>query len=212
MADRVFTARNGLTANGAFSANSTQVSLGSNVFMTPTSIYLITATGNLVMNSSGLFIGNSTVNTTVNSTAAVIFGVNAASQYTWTNTHTFSNVVTHNANTIFNGTINSANAALLSQTLTDQATVSWDGSLGQIATVTLGGNRTMAAPTNLRVGSYILHVVQDGVGSRTITWNAVFKWPQATAPVLSTTASRRDIISFICDGTNLYGSFLPDVR
>jgi hypothetical protein len=104
------------------------------------------------------------------------------------------------------------NPANLDQTLTDGATVNWDMNLGHIASLTLGGNRTMAAPTNLKKGVYILHVIQDGTGSRTITWNAVFKWPGATAPVLSTTAARRDILSFVCDGTNLYGSFLPDVR
>ena len=110
------------------------------------------------------------------------------------------------------GTVSIAKASVLSQTLTDAATISWDTSLGQVAYVTLGGNRTMAAPTNLKVGTYILHVLQDGSGSRTITWNSIFKWPAGVAPVLTTTAGRRDLFSFVCDGTNLYGSYLPDVR
>lgn len=100
----------------------------------------------------------------------------------------------------------------LSQTLTDGATINWNLASGRIATVTLGGNRTMAAPTNLKVGTYILTVIQDGTGSRTITWNSVFKWPAAVAPVLTTTANRRDILTFVSDGTNLYGSYLSDVR
>jgi hypothetical protein len=70
----------------------------------------------------------------------------------------------------------------------------------------------MAAPTNLKVGTYILNVIQDGTGSRTITWNSVFKWTAAVAPPLTTAANRRDVFSFFSDGTNLYGSFLPDVR
>lgn len=98
------------------------------------------------------------------------------------------------------------------QTLTDGATVNWDLSAGAVATLTLGGNRTMAAPTNLVVGTYILHIIQDGTGSRTITWNGVFKWQSGVAPTLTTTASRRDICSFICDGTNMYGSYMLDVR
>jgi hypothetical protein len=110
------------------------------------------------------------------------------------------------------GTVSIAKASVLSQTLTDGATINWDTSLGQVATITLGGARTMAAPTNLKVGTYILHVVQDGVGGRTITWNSVFKWPAGVAPTLTTTANRRDLFSFVCDGTNLYGSYLPDVR
>ena len=101
---------------------------------------------------------------------------------------------------------------VLSQTLTDGATISWDTNLGQIATVTLGGNRVVAAPSNLKVGTYILHVIQDGTGSRTLTWNSIFKWPAGVAPVLTTTAAARDVFSFVCDGTNLYGSYLPDVK
>ena len=103
---------------------------------------------------------------------------------------------------------------LFRSTLSDGATINWDASLGQIATVTITATgRTMAAPTNLRVGTYILHVVQDAGGSKTITtWNSVFKWPGGVAPILTTTASARDLFSFICDGTNLYGSFLPDVK
>jgi hypothetical protein len=116
-------------------------------------------------------------------------------------------------NTTINGTTTDRSNAL-SQTLTDGATISWDTSLGRVATVTLGAaGRTMAAPTNLKVGTYILSVLQDATGSRTITtWNSVFKWTGGVAPVLTTTANARDVFSFFSDGTNLYGSYLPDVK
>lgn len=92
------------------------------------------------------------------------------------------------------------------QTLTDAATIAWDMSLGEVATVTLGGNRTLGAPTNLvDGGTYILRVIQDGTGTRTLAYNAVFKWPAATAPVLTTTAAAVDVLTFVSDGTNLYG-------
>ncbi len=91
-------------------------------------------------------------------------------------------------------------------TLADGATIDWDASANQVASVTLAGNRTMAAPTNLVAGAtYILRVVQDGTGSRTLTWNSVFKWSGGTAPTLSTGADAIDLISFYSDGTNLYG-------
>ena len=98
------------------------------------------------------------------------------------------------------------NPAETHQTLTDGATVNWNMDSGASAQVTLAGNRAMAAPTNLRAGAtYLLMVIQDGTGSRTITWNSVFKWAGGTAPVLSTTAGAKDLISFWSDGTNLYG-------
>ena len=93
-------------------------------------------------------------------------------------------------------------------------TISWDASTSRMATVTMSGTgRTMANPTNLKAGSYILIIKQDATGSRTITtWGSVFKWPAAVAPVLSTTASTTDVFSFWCDGTNLYGTYIPDCR
>lgn len=89
-------------------------------------------------------------------------------------------------------------------TLTDGATLNWDTSLGQVAQVTLGGNRTFAAPTNLvNGGFYSLLIIQDGTGSRTISWNAVFDFAGGTAPTLSTAAGSKDLITWRSDGTNL---------
>ena len=102
------------------------------------------------------------------------------------------------------------NSAATEQTLTDAATIAWDMDAGAAAKVTLGGNRVMGAPTNMRAGAtYILMIIQDGTGSRTITsWNSVFKWAGGSAPVLSTAINAKDIVSFYCDGTYLYGSSL----
>ena len=110
------------------------------------------------------------------------------------------------------GLTSDAKANVLSQTLTDAATIAWDASLGRVATVTLGASRTFGAPSNLRVGTYILHVIQGGTGSYTITWNGVFKWPAGVAPTLTTTVGARDVMSFISDGTNLYGTYINDVK
>lgn len=90
-------------------------------------------------------------------------------------------------------------------TLTDGATISWDASAIQVAQVTLGGNRTLSAPTNLIDGGfYALIIIQDSTGSRTLTFNSVFKFTGGTAPTLTTTASARDILVFQSNGTNLY--------
>lgn len=101
-------------------------------------------------------------------------------------------------------TITVTNPANTDQVLVDAANISWDMSKGGIASITLGGNRTFNAPTNLKKGAYILHVIQDGTGNRVLTWNAVFKWSNGTAPQLSTGAGKRDIFSFVSDGAALY--------
>lgn len=85
------------------------------------------------------------------------------------------------------------------QTLTDGATISWDMAAGFNAKVTLGGNRTLGTPTNPKVGlTYVLEVIQDGTGSRTMTWPASFNWGSAGTPTLSTTAAKVDIVTLYC--------------
>ena len=87
--------------------------------------------------------------------------------------------------------------AMAEVTLTDGATISWDMGSGFDFVVTLGGNRTMAAPTNTKVGQKgRLIIQQDGTGSRTMTWNSVFDFANATAPTLSTTASAKDYLYY----------------
>jgi hypothetical protein len=90
------------------------------------------------------------------------------------------------------------------ETLTDGATIDWNLQTQQVAKVTLGGNRTLNAPTNQNAGGfYSLLIVQDGTGSRTLSFNSAYKFTGATAPTLTTTASAKDLIVFRSDGTNL---------
>lgn len=81
-------------------------------------------------------------------------------------------------------------------TLTDAATIAVDGSTFVNGVVTLAGNRTLGAPTNLVVGRiYTIRVVQDATGSRTITWPAGWRW-FGSVPTLSTAANAQDVLSF----------------
>ena len=91
-----------------------------------------------------------------------------------------------------------------STTLTFDATQDWDLSANQVCQLTLTNNTTFDAPTNIQDGGfYSITLIQDGTGSRTAAWNAVFKWAGGTAPTLTTTASAKDIFVFRGDGTNL---------
>jgi hypothetical protein len=90
-------------------------------------------------------------------------------------------------------------------TLTDAASIDWDASANQVTSVTLTDNRTLAAPTNMVDGGvYTIMVIQDATGSRTLSYNAVFKFAGGTAPTLTTDASAKDILVFYSDGTNMY--------
>ena len=110
------------------------------------------------------------------------------------------------------GSVTDARANVLSQTLTDGASIAWDASLGRIATVTLNGARTLSNATNLRVGTYILHVLQNTSGNSTLTFSNQYKFTANIQPSITANANSRDVFSFVSDGTNMYGVMIPDVR
>jgi len=92
-------------------------------------------------------------------------------------------------------------AYIAEATLTDGATISWDMSTQSVCKVTLGGSRTLAAPTNGSTGQFAsILVIQDGTGSRTLTWNAVYEFASDTAPTLTTTANLGDLFTFRYNG------------
>jgi len=82
--------------------------------------------------------------------------------------------------------------------LTDGATITPDMNDSNNFSVTLGGNRTLANPTNITVGQVgSIFVTQDGTGSRTLAYGSYWDFIAATAPVLTTTASAVDRIDYV---------------
>jgi len=78
-----------------------------------------------------------------------------------------------------NGTQSGTNRGftLNTVTLTDAANIATDASLGNIFTVTLGGNRNLSAPTNPTDGQKITYrITQDATGGRGLTFDAVFSF------------------------------------
>jgi hypothetical protein len=83
--------------------------------------------------------------------------------------------------------------------LTDGATITPNSDTTDIGTVTIAGNRTMAAPTGTPTDGQqlMLRVKQDATGSRTITWNAIYRFStDVPNPTLSTAASKTDYAGF----------------
>lgn len=98
--------------------------------------------------------------------------------------------------------------------LTDAATIAVDLSLGNFYSVTLGGNRTLGAPTNQAAGqSGVIVVTQDGTGGRTLAYNAVWKWPGGTAPTLTTAANAVDVIAYYVEsGSRISARLISDLK
>lgn len=93
----------------------------------------------------------------------------------------------------------------------DAEPVTFNLSLSNIHTLTLGGNRTLKV-SNATVGQmFLLRLIQDGTGNRTVTWDpsnfGTIKWPSATAPTLSTTAGSVDVFAFLCTSSGNWDGY-----
>ena len=154
-----------------------------------TNSYITNAVGALKIatETSGiaLTIGHTTSETTV------------ADNLTVTGTTTLTGTQTFTGASTFSG-----GATLTEDTLTDASTITWVASTSPVAKVTLGANRTLGSASGGGTGQFIsLLVIQDGTGSRTLTWNAAYEFKDDTAPTLTTTAAKGDLFVFRYNGS-----------
>ena len=82
--------------------------------------------------------------------------------------------------------------------LTDGTSIAVDFNAGQNFAVQLAGNRTLESPSNCVAGQTgSIFVIQDGTGSRTLSYGGNWKFPAGTPPTLSTAISAVDRIDYM---------------
>jgi hypothetical protein len=91
-------------------------------------------------------------------------------------------------------------------TVTSTVTINLANGTFQNLTLTSATALTITMPTATAGKSFILIVRQPASGTATTVTFTSVKWPASTAPTITATLSRADIISFFSDGTNWYGS------
>lgn len=98
--------------------------------------------------------------------------------------------------------------------LTDGATVTPDFNAGNNFSLTLGGNRTLANPTNLTSGqSGSIVITQDATGGRTLAYGSYWKFPGGTAPTLTPTANAVDVLAYYAESaTRIAANLIKDVK
>jgi len=188
---------------------------------TPSAATLTNATGlpisGLVSSTStalgvgSLELGNAS-DTTLSRSAAGTLAVEGVDVLTTSNTKTVTNK-TLTSPTIATPTITSqwnfgAHTAYFTETDNGNSstadTIDWGVSNKQKSTLTDNCTFTFTAPSG--PCSLVLKLVQDGTGSRTVTWPSAVHWPSGVAPTLTTTANKVDIITFYYDGTTYFGN------
>lgn len=124
-------------------------------------------------------------------------------------------VQAYNANTAFTNVVQSFSKAQRGSVvaLTSASTITPDFSLGNNFSVTLDTNATLANPTNLTAGqSGAIAITQDSTGSRTLAYGSYWKFPSATAPTLTTTASAVDVLVYYVESsTRITATLLNNV-
>lgn len=171
--------------------------------------YLIenNSTGNLTVNSSGSNLVVTVIpNTTVLCTCILTSGTTAAS---WD-----FDFVGYTSNTGTGANVLATSPSITLPTVTDYIETPFSANSstaitlaltnGTVQIITLTGNATITMPTATSGKSFVMMLKQDATGSRTVTWSTV-KWAGGTAPTITSTASRLDLLSFFADGTNWYG-------
>jgi hypothetical protein len=97
------------------------------------------------------------------------------------------------------------NFAATALTITS-GTVPWNLAENQVATLTVTTNSTMNTPTNPQAGcTYVMIVTQGTGGNNTLSFSTAYKFTGGVAPVLSTGSAQVDVLSFVTNGTVLYG-------
>jgi len=91
-------------------------------------------------------------------------------------------------------------------TVTTTNTIALTNGTVQTATLTASTACTFTMPTNVAGKSFVLLLKQAATtGNGTATFTSV-KWGTTGAPTITATAGKMDILTFIADGTNWYGS------
>jgi hypothetical protein len=158
--------------------------------------YTTSGTGTVVALATGATLSSPVISTIVNTGTLTLPTstdtlVGRATSDTLTNKTLTNPTVTNYTETLY--TANTSTA------------ITVDLANGTVQKLTLTGSATITMPTASAGKSFVIILAQDATGGRTVTWSTVV-WPSATAPTITSTASKKDIYSFFADGTSWYGT------
>lgn len=80
---------------------------------------------------------------------------------------------------------------------------------GKLHFITMPAGNITIALSNESVGQgFVVRILQDGTGSRTVTWFTTIKWAGGSAPTLTTTGSKADTFLFIVTSAGNYDGYI----
>jgi len=162
----------------------------------------VTSTGNLTLGGT---LSGVSLSTQVTGTLPIANGGIGATSFAAAGLATLTGAETLTNKTVEAGTFTNG---YIEETVTANTGTAYtiDLANGSVQILTLTGNCTFTFPTATAGQSFILLLKQDGTGGRTVTWPASVEWPGATAPTITSTASKLDKFVFTAADSNWYGS------
>ena len=93
---------------------------------------------------------------------------------------------------------------------TDGGTISFNLAYSNKHRVTLAGDRTLeiVADSCFPGQVFMIKLIQDGTGGRTVTWFSTINWAGGTEPTLATDPGASDTFLFVQTGTDTYDGYL----
>jgi hypothetical protein len=119
-------------------------------------------------------------------------------------TNTFTSTTTHSGESIFSAHISATSSATFAGavgtpivSLSAATSLALNLSTGNDFAVTLTGATTLLNPSNAKIGQCgTIRVIQDGTGSRTMSYGDAYNFAGGTAPTLSTGAAAVDLLIY----------------
>ena len=144
-----------------------------------------------------------------------------ATNQTFTGAKTFTSTVTITGGAVMTSAATFTGSVLVSGpvnvntvTLTDAASITSSFDAGNTFVVTLGGNRTLAAPTSANIGqSGSIRIIQDASGGRTLSYNTAWQFVSGSAPTMDTSAGEQSILVYsVRSATTIDAVMLHDFK
>jgi hypothetical protein len=178
--------------------------------------------GGIIVSLNGVVLKPGDDYTATNGTSIVLsvaaalndeLNVYAFSSFNVANTYTQAQSDSRYAQVAANNTFTAAQRGAVSA-LTDGATITPNFATANNFSLTLGGNRTLANPTNQTAGqSGAITITQDGTGSRTLAYGSNWKFSNGTAPTLTTSANAVDVLVYFCESSSrITARLVSDVK
>ncbi len=172
-------------------------------------------TGTLSAANGGTGVANNSASTlTISGSFASTFTITGTTSVTFPTSGTLATLngnETLTTKTLTNPTVNNYTEGVVAiGTVTTASTISLTNGTVQTATLTASTACTFTMPTATAGKSFILLLKQAAsTGNGTATFTGV-KFSGGTAPTITATAGKMDILTFTSDGTNWYGSFIQN--